>query len=82
MCGRCQDTTTLCRLWRGAEEIEEIEEMGEMEEMKSRQRSLYSQRQRQKKAGQAVLRREAKQRARTQSSVFAFVLNDAIMHDR
>ena len=29
-----------------------------------------------------MLRREVKQRARIQSSVFAFVLNDAIMHER
>ena len=35
-----------------------------------------------KEAGEAVLRQEAKQRARTQSSVFAFVLNNVIMHDR
>ena len=33
-------------------------------------------------AGEAVLRQEVKQRARTQSSVFVFVLNDAITNDR
>ena len=35
-----------------------------------------------KEGGEDVLRRETKQRARTRSSVFVFVLNDALMHDR